>query len=665
MSARHRNRQAQVQVEVHKQRCEPQPGTTTTTSEMPTATAAARRGELVQVDTARKVLSRVNLLDESNALAIDIGGNLAKLLYLAPRGASTLLIDRVRDSASTQGANELACPVPTLAGTLHFFAFETRDIEELVDFVKVHWNPVQRKTIRATGGGSYKYSELFRENIGVNLVRIDELMCAVAGLNFMLHYVDNEVYVYDPPPTPAPSAAASPPQVRPDVDSDYDCRRFIGRCADPFPYLFVNVGSGVSIVKVIGHGKFERISGSALGGGTFWGLARLLLNCKTFDDVIALTNRGNHRGVDMLVGDIYGGAYTGLNLDADVIAASFGKVTMTPAAYAPQSSCHNAKKAFIRAVRATAALWLAVLLALPIIGPILRALGVVEPFGSKISNLALSPRFRAEDVAISLLRMVAYNIGQIAYLNARVHGLDRIYFGGNFVRNHPHTIADVSFAVDFWSDGKTKAHFLKHDGYLGAIGAFIGGESEEPEKHVVAPKPREKRTKSDVSKPSNSSASAPAPASVSAASDASTSAAPAESANKTQADPAPGSTTTTATATVAAPNGTAKSGKARRKARARATAAAIANGHGEGGTNADTTATTANGYHVADGVNGHNKENCVSANANGVANGVANGNGIGIYYDDDLGNEAVQDLLAGEWQTVKRGRGKPKPKQAE
>ena len=37
--------------------------------------------------------------------------------------------------------------------------------------------------------------------------------------------------------------------------------------ADRFPYLLVNCGSGVSILKVTGPESFERVSGSPLGGG--------------------------------------------------------------------------------------------------------------------------------------------------------------------------------------------------------------------------------------------------------------------------------------------------------------------------------------------------------------------------------------------------------------
>ena len=45
---------------------------------------------------------------------------------------------------------------------------------------------------------------------------------------------------------------------------------------DTYPYLLVTIGSGVSILMVESESKFERIGGTATGGGTFWGLGRLL-----------------------------------------------------------------------------------------------------------------------------------------------------------------------------------------------------------------------------------------------------------------------------------------------------------------------------------------------------------------------------------------------------
>ena len=50
----------------------------------------------------------------------------------------------------------------------------------------------------------------------------------------------------------------------------------------------VTIGSGVSVIKILSETSFERIGGTATGGGTFWGLGRLLTNAKGFDEVSVL-----------------------------------------------------------------------------------------------------------------------------------------------------------------------------------------------------------------------------------------------------------------------------------------------------------------------------------------------------------------------------------------
>jgi pantothenate kinase len=36
----------------------------------------------------------------------------------------------------------------------------------------------------------------------------------------------------------------------------------------------------------------------------------------------------------------------------------------------------------------------------------------------------------------------------------------------------------VSFSINYWSRGQVQALFLRHEGYLGAIGAFLKGAEE-------------------------------------------------------------------------------------------------------------------------------------------------------------------------------------------
>ena len=55
------------------------------------------------------------------------------------------------------------------------------------------------------------------------------------------------------------------------------------------------------------------------------------------------------------------------------------------------------------------------------------------------------------DIAMALCRMVSYNIGHLAYLNAKRYGLPRVFFGGFFIRGHPYTMETISFAIRFWS----------------------------------------------------------------------------------------------------------------------------------------------------------------------------------------------------------------------
>mmetsp|Transcript_45961 Transcript_45961/g.73556 ORF Transcript_45961/g.73556 Transcript_45961/m.73556 type:complete len:197 (-) Transcript_45961:1745-2335(-) len=133
--------------------------------------------------------------------------------------------------------------------------------------------------------------------------------------------------------------------------------------------------------------------------------------------MLACSADGDNSKVDMLVGDIYGGRdYADVGLSSGTIASSFGRVVMD------EGSLEDYNKA---------------------------------------------------DITLSLLRMISYNISHIATMTAEKHGLKRIFFGGYFIRGHAYTMNTISFAVDYWSKGGLKAMFLQHEGFLGALGAFL------------------------------------------------------------------------------------------------------------------------------------------------------------------------------------------------
>lgn len=54
--------------------------------------------------------------------------------------------------------------------------------------------------------------------------------------------------------------------------------------SQPYPFILVNIGSGVSVLEVRGPDNYKRISGTSLGGGTFLGLCCLLTGCNTFEE---------------------------------------------------------------------------------------------------------------------------------------------------------------------------------------------------------------------------------------------------------------------------------------------------------------------------------------------------------------------------------------------
>ncbi|KAJ5864636.1 Type II pantothenate kinase [Penicillium soppii] len=335
-------------------------------------------------------------------VAVDIGGTLAKLVYFT----------RELNSADN-------------GGRLNFLNFETHRIDLCINFIRQLKEDHQKRNgskrdelcVVATGGGAYKYYDRLKEELDVNILREEEMECLIIGLDFFITEIPNEVFTYS--------------------DADAEPMQYAEARPDVYPYLLVNIGSGVSMIKVSGPRQFERVGGTHLGGGTFWGIMSLLTGSRTFDDMLAMADRGDNSAVDMLVGDIYGMDYGKIGLKSTAIASTFGKVLRLKndaeqGAEDGEGLIHGDPN---------------------------------EPRSGAKAN--------AEDMSRSLLYAISNNIGQIAYLQSEKHGVKHIYFGGSFIRGHRQTMNTLSYAIRFWSKGEKQAYFLRHEGYLGAVGAFI------------------------------------------------------------------------------------------------------------------------------------------------------------------------------------------------
>ncbi|KAH8661908.1 fumble-domain-containing protein [Xylariales sp. PMI_506] len=346
-------------------------------------------------------------------IAVDIGGSLAKIVYFT------------REAHSTEPG-----------GRLNFLSYETDRIDDCIEFMKhlkdkqltLNGSQPGELCVMATGGGAYKFYDRIRERLGVDVLREDEMECLIIGLDFFITEIPREVFTY----------------------SETDPMHFAEPQDNIYPYMLVNIGSGVSILKVSGPRTYERVGGTSLGGGTLWGILSLLTPAESFDEMLDMAAKGDNAKVDMLVGDIYGTDYGKIGLKSTTIASSFGKVFKMKREAENEAedsgALANGDDHFKHHGQ--------------------------DPGPAGAADAAAS-RFSAADVSRSLLYAISNNIGQIAYLQSQIHNLSHIYFGGSFIRGHPQTMNTLSYAIKFWSKGQKQAYFLRHEGYLGAVGAFL------------------------------------------------------------------------------------------------------------------------------------------------------------------------------------------------
>ncbi|XP_076471697.1 pantothenate kinase 3-like [Babylonia areolata] len=362
-------------------------------------------------------------------------------------------------------------------GSLHFIRFPTSEMAAFIELARAKNFSSLASAICATGGGAFKFESDFQQQVNLQLHKYDELDCLIHGIHFIdRHNHTSECYYWTRPPAPKTEHTNSQPQsdqsttsplpvsatgqvlngdhhmfresdsadcsgcngldhdqplqngndgdrIRLSEDessrlSDDDLDSWVKMPFDfrnPYPYLVVNIGSGVSILAVYSPNKYKRVSGTSLGGGTFLGLCCLLTGCESFEEAVEMASKGDNHKVDRLVQDIYGGDYKRFSLKGDLVASSFG---------------HMMSKQ--RREEAT-----------------------------------------KEDLAKATLVTITNNIGSIARMCAVTEKIERVVFVGNFLRVNTISMKLLAYAMDFWSKGALKALFLEHEGYFGATGCLM------------------------------------------------------------------------------------------------------------------------------------------------------------------------------------------------
>ncbi len=175
--------------------------------------------------------------------------------------------------------------------------------------------------------------------------------------------------------------------------------------------LIVTIGTGTSIVMK--DTKSEHIGGSALGGGFFMGIMKLLFNLDDFHKAINLAKRGTRYNIDLKVSDIYEPEDNRVDLlFKEFTAASLGKVNGT----------------------------------------------------FNIANL------KKEDVLNSIICLIGENIGIMAILIANNKDIENIVFSGGFLKENRILKKILSPLCKI---NQKNAIFLKNSEFGAAIGALL------------------------------------------------------------------------------------------------------------------------------------------------------------------------------------------------
>jgi len=83
-------------------------------------------------------------------------------------------------------------------------------------------------------------------------------------------------------------------------------------------------------------------------------------------------------------------------------------------------------------------------------------------------------------LARSLLQLISFNIAEVAFLYAKLHGINRCLFTGNFIRNKNIIQAFINEAFSYFVDAASfectvvspqQCLFSKNEGFFGALAA--------------------------------------------------------------------------------------------------------------------------------------------------------------------------------------------------
>jgi len=424
---------------------------------------------------AKEVLR--SLRESKGHFGLDIGGTLAKAAQLLEANQDHMPPSTFGKTGTFHKELSFQLKLPDRICDVHFLSGATFGLEMVLkslhgcDTFQPQLTSEQRRVVVA-GGGAHRLAKLFMDALTVEVVPFKEMESLVSGLAFLHHCgPEDEVFQMPPPSFPGEQVA----------------KEFV-EWPDPlYPCIIVNIGSGVSVLRVDQGTEegaspfFTRLGGTATGGAAFLGLVRLLTSAKTFHECLALAQKGDSRNVNKLVSDIYGEEGCGsLGLAAGLNAAHFAKVTMKDF----DNPCYN------EADVAAAVLNMVVSASTVIARAFSRSVASTTASSKPVETRSTQQekedqgdgrirRFHSTgcgsswDLAVAAQRTKAQNIGAMPYPGERK---TPVFFVGGFLADNPKAWEIISRSFRNLDCGP--ALFLRHADFLGALGCLAASLEE-------------------------------------------------------------------------------------------------------------------------------------------------------------------------------------------
>lgn len=391
-----------------------------------------------------------SLREGSGVFGMDIGGTLAKAAQLLAPGEGHISPSTFGKTGTFHKELSFQLKVKDVMHDVHFLSGATYYLEMVLKSLQKDPSPkpsipTSRRIVTA-GGGAHRLAKLFMDSLTVEVVPFKEMESLVSGLTFLHeHKPDKEVFKIQPDGT----------------------QEFVDWPDPLYPCIVVNIGSGVSVLKLDASedGKepyFTRLGGTATGGAAFLGLVRMMTRAKTYPDCLALAQKGDATKVNKLVSDIYGqDGCSNLGLAPGLTAAHFAKITMKDFNHPDYSEEDIAAAVLTMVVSASTV--------------IARAFSrsVASSTGPKDEKLTQAPYSRGRSTTLEDLRGSAPLVSKAQLIGAAPYPGERktpVFFVGGFLAENRRAWEIISRSFRNLDCGP--ALFLRHADFLGALGCL-------------------------------------------------------------------------------------------------------------------------------------------------------------------------------------------------